>query len=65
MDSYTVAPVEPSPVETSRAPWGLADMAKAIAIVIALTVLISLPGAVIADVIVSVWRPRTTADGQL
>lgn len=51
MDSYTVAPVEAPPAETSRAPWGLLDMAKAIAIVIALTFLISLPAALIADVI--------------
>jgi len=50
MDSYTVAPEAP-PAEPSRAPWGFADMAKAVGLVIALTVLISIPSAVIAEVV--------------
>ncbi len=50
MDSYTAAPEAP-PAGPSRAPWGLADMAKAIGIVIALTVLISIPSALIAEVV--------------
>ncbi len=50
MDSYTAAPEAP-PAEPARPPWGLADMAKAIAIVIALTILISIPAALAADAI--------------
>ena len=49
MDSYIAVPEDAPPADTSRAPWGLLDMAKAIGIVIALTVLISLPAALVAD----------------
>jgi hypothetical protein len=51
MDSYIEVPEEAATAPASRAPWGLADMAKAIGIVIALTVLISFPAAVIADLV--------------
>ena len=51
MDRYTVAPVEAPPPGASRAPWGIADMAKAVGIVILLTFLISIPAALVADVI--------------
>lgn len=52
MDLYALAePPEAPPAGTSRVPWGLADMAKAIGIVILLTILISIPSALIADLV--------------
>ncbi len=52
MDPYALAsPPEAPPDRASRVPWGLADMAKAIAIVIVLTFLISIPFVLAADAI--------------
>ena len=51
MDSYTVAPPEQPPIEDARTPWGFADMAKAIAIVILLTIVLSIPPAIIANIV--------------
>ena len=51
MDPYTGASVEAPPLETSRTPWTLADIAKAIGIVIVLTFLTSIPFVLVADAV--------------
>jgi len=50
MEDYTAA-VVPAADRGDRAPWGLADMAKAVALVILLTVLASIPAAIVAAAI--------------
>ncbi len=49
MDDYPAVATEPPAIPTSRTPWGIVDMLKAVAIVIALTVLMSIPAALAAD----------------
>ena len=51
MDSYTLAPEEATPTPPRRAPWGFADMSKAIGIVISLTFAIAIPSALVAGAI--------------
>jgi membrane protease YdiL (CAAX protease family) len=51
MDDYTAVAEPPAAAPEGRTPWGIGDIAKAIGLVIALTVLISIPSALVASLL--------------